>query len=124
MRNARRVWIVVPLLLANCAVVQEDGGRDGKRRYLEAKAACEARFPVAMVPQSDCRAQAANAYIRPWYRYGDLMTWVQTRRRALAVKLDRHRISKAEFDRQIARAERDVEQEETRRGRAAGQPSF
>ncbi len=111
----RRVWIVLPLLLAACGGPREEGSVEGKKRYLAEKAGCEARYPNAMVQMSDCRAAAANAFIRPWYRYGDLMSWAQTKRRELALKLDRRQISRAEFDRQVARAEREVEREENRR---------
>ena len=76
-----------------------------------------------MVAQSDCRAEAANAYIRPYYRYGDLMTWIQTKRRALAIEVDRHRMTRADFDRRMAQAERYVDREEERRKRAAREPS-
>lgn len=120
MRNARRVWIVLPLLLAACVGPRDDGGVEGKKRYLAAKADCEARYSRTMVQLSDCRAEAANIFIRPWYRYSDLMTWAQTKRRELAHKLDRRQISRAEFDRQIVRAERDVEREENRRNQSAG----
>ena len=91
---------------------------DAQQRYLAARAKCVAAYPKSLVLQSDCRTQAANTYVRPYYRYGDLMTRAREQRRALAVKADRHEISSAAYNRAIARSEREVAQEEEQRNAA------
>ena len=120
MRKTLRGWLLAPLLLASCAGPVEHPSVVAKQRYLAAKSACESRFPAAMVRQSDCRTDAANAYIRPFYRYGDLMTRLQTRRRGFAVRVDGGKMSRAAFHRLVAREERAVEREETQRNIEAG----
>jgi hypothetical protein len=113
-----RALIALPLLVAGCMAPTENGGVEARRDYLAAKARCEARYRHSLVALSDCRTVAANRYIRPWYRYGDLMTWIQVRRRMLAEKVDRHEMSRATYNREIAKAERQVSREENRRNAA------
>ncbi len=120
MRKNLRGWLLAPLLLASCAGPVEDPSVVAKQRYLAAKSACEFRFPAAIVQQSDCRTDAANAYIRPFYRYGDLMTRLQVLRREWAVKVDHGKLSRAAFARLVAREERAVDREETQRNIDAG----
>ncbi len=72
-----------------------------------------------MVQQADCRTRAANAYIRPYFRYGDLMTYAQQQRRVLAAQVDQHRISLGAYNRKIAQSERQVAKEEDRRNAQA-----
>jgi hypothetical protein len=106
------------LAVVGCSVSPEADIADAQQRYLAAKAKCVTAYPKLLVLQSDCRTQAANTYIRPYYRYGDLMTRAQEQRRALAVKVDRHEMSRAAYDREIARSEREVAKEEDRRNTA------
>lgn len=101
--------------LAGCSTSPEGGIAQAQHRYLAAKAACDEDYPHSMVHQADCRTRAANAYVRPYYRYGDLMTFAQQQRRALAVQVDQHRISMATYNRKIAQSEREVAKEEDRR---------
>ena len=110
-----RALPVLTLACAACSVSPEADLGDAQQRYLSAKARCVTSYPKTLVLQSDCRTQAANTYIRPYYRYGDLMTWAQEQRRVLAVKVDRHEMSRAAYDREIARSEREVAREEERR---------
>ncbi|MGD0430939.1 MAG: hypothetical protein ABSA58_07590 [Acetobacteraceae bacterium] len=110
-----RTLPVMTLALAACSASPEADIADAQQHYLAAKARCIATYPRSLVLQSDCRTQAANTYVRPYYRYGDLMTWAQEQRRALAVKADRHEMSRAAYDREIARSEREVAREEERR---------
>ena len=86
-----------------------------KRMYLTAKNECVARYPSSLTLQSDCRSQAANAYVRPTYKYGDLMTRAQEQRRALAMRADRHEITRGEYNREVARSEAAISREEDRR---------
>ena len=119
MRNVMRTSFVVALTLSGCGVSREEKIADAKDQYLTAKAACVAAYPGSLTLQSDCRTRAANEYIRPWYRYGDLMTRMQETRRALAVEADAHEITRAEFDLQVARAEKAVAREDAHRNEAA-----
>ncbi|MSP03603.1 MAG: hypothetical protein EXR07_21575 [Acetobacteraceae bacterium] len=120
MRISLRAWVFLPLLFAGCGVTREDTILHSRQNYLAAKASCQAAYPTALVAQSDCRTDAANRFIRPYYRYPDLMTWVQTKRRLLAARVDAGKMTKAAFDRQVAQAEREVAREETRRNDAEG----
>ena len=108
------------LILAGCTTPGEDPSVKARGRYLAAKAECEATYPDRFVAQSDCRTAAADQFIRPYYRYGDLMTRLQMTRRKLAADVDRHRLSPAAFARAVARAERESAREEQRRNEAAG----
>ena len=86
-----------------------------RRHYLAAKSACVTRYPDSLAEQSDCRSRAADLHIRPVYRYGDLMTRAQQRRRELAIQADRHETSRATYNREVARSEAAVAREENRR---------
>jgi hypothetical protein len=103
------------LALLGCAGSPEAGIAQAQHRYLAAKAACDETYPRSLVYQADCRTRAANAYVRPYYRYGDLMTYAQQQRRALAVHVDQHKMSLATYNRKIAQSEREVAKEEDRR---------
>jgi hypothetical protein len=107
------------LALFGCSVPPEVSIADAKQQYLTAKAACDEEYPHSMVQQADCRTRAANTYIRPYYRWGDLMTQAQQQRRALAVKVDQHTISLSTYNRRIAQSEREVAKEEDRRNALA-----
>jgi hypothetical protein len=109
---------MLPILaLAGCTASPGMGVAEAQHRYLTAKAACDMDYPDSFTAQADCRTHAANAYVRPYYRYGDLMTYVQQKRRWLAVKVDQHDMSRQNYDRQLADAEREVSREEDRRNR-------
>lgn len=110
--------LVLAISLSACTFPPAVDSRTARERYLEAKTACVTDHPDSLTRQADCRGRAADAYIRPFYRYGDLMTLLQQKRRALAVKADRHEISRTAYERQVARAERVADQEENRRNRA------
>jgi hypothetical protein len=114
-RIALRVLIVLPLVLAGCTEPSPADKAAAKRHYFEAKDACVAQFPESLTEQSDCRTRAANTYIRPTYKYGDLMTRAQEQRRALAVRADRHEITRAQYDRDVARSDAAISREEDRR---------
>jgi hypothetical protein len=107
------------LALAGCGGSPEAGIAQAQHRYLAAKAACDESYSKSMVQQADCRTHAANAYVRPYYRYGDLMTYAQQQRRALAVQVDQHKISLATYNRKIAQSEREVAKQEDRRNTLA-----
>jgi hypothetical protein len=79
----------------------------------------EAQHPGSLTQQADCRTQAADSYIRPYYRYGDLMTRAQQERRVLAVEADRHQISRATYNRDIAQSEKAISHAEDQRNQAA-----
>jgi hypothetical protein len=114
--------ITLPLLtlaLIGCSVSPEVDIATAQQRYQAARSRCFAAYPRSLVLQADCRTQAANTYVRPYYRYGDLMNRAQDQRRALAVKVDAHQMSKAAYDRAIARSERDIAREEERRNNLA-----
>jgi hypothetical protein len=98
-----KVCLLLALIatLGGCTAARQQDSVEAKQRYLEAKARCVSQFPNSLVSQSDCRAQAANIYIRPYYRYGDLMTRAQEQRGELAAKADRHEISRRFYDRQV-----------------------
>jgi hypothetical protein len=107
---------VLPVLaLLGCAGSPESGIAQAQHRYLAAKATCDETYSKSMVQQADCRTRAANAYVRPYYRYGDLMTYAQRSRRTLAVQVDQRKMSSAAYNRKIAQSERDVAKEEDRR---------
>src|ERR1700722_19314322 len=110
-------WItpVVSLAFAGCAVPSDESIGQAQRDYLAAKAACVTAYPRSLTAQADCRTHAANEFIRPYYRYGDLMTESQEARRSLAVAADRHEITRKEYDRQVARAEQRGAREEQQR---------
>jgi choline dehydrogenase-like flavoprotein len=105
--------------LCGCGGSREIDGAAAKRNYLAAKDRCVAEYPNSLVTQSDCRTRAANTYIRPFYKYGDLMTRAQEQRRELAAKADRHEISRKTYDREIALSEAAVAREEDRRNKLA-----
>ena len=84
---------------------------------------CIASTPKSLTAQSDCMAAAADKYIRPYYRYGDLMTEAQAQRRALAVRADAHQISRREYDRQVAKSDAAISREEDRRNATPEPPS-
>jgi hypothetical protein len=105
---------VLVIALDGCGAPDVDSAT-AKQHYLAAKDRCVADYPNSLVLQSDCRTRAANIYIRPFYKYGDLMTRAQEQRRALAVKADRHEITRKTYDRQIARSEAMIAREEERR---------
>jgi hypothetical protein len=107
------------LTLAGCGSSPTAGIADAQHRYLEAKAACDTEYSASLVQQADCRTHAANWFIRPYYRYGDLMTFAQEKRRDLAMRVDQHELSRRSYDRQIAATEREVAREEDRRNRLA-----
>ncbi len=123
MRIVIRALPVVILALAGCAATPQADLADAQRHYLAAKAACISAYPRSLTQQAECRTQAGNTYIRPYYRYGDLMTYVQARRQELAEEADRHEISRATYEHQVARAEAEVAREEDRRNRTAGKTS-
>jgi hypothetical protein len=107
------------LVLVGCSTPPAGAVAQAQHRYLAAKAVCDEEYPRSMVLQADCRTRAANAYVRPYYRYGDLMTYAQQQRRALAVQVDQHRMSPATYNRKIAQSEGEVAKEEDRRNALA-----
>jgi hypothetical protein len=107
------------LVLVGCSVSSGDDIATAQHRYLAAKAECVSANPDSLAREADCRTRAANRVVRPYYRYGDLMDYAQATRRELAVEVDRHELSRAEYDRRIARSERDVAREEDRRNALA-----
>jgi hypothetical protein len=119
---ALRIVISVPLalllVLGGC-VSREEQIAGGQQRYLAARTACVTEYPRSLVRQSECRTRAANEFIRPWYRYPDLMTFAQDKRMELAIKVDAGTMTRAEFDRQVAKAESAVDKEEARRNDGA-----
>ena len=116
----KRIIRTLPILvLAGCSAAPQSGIADAQHRYLVAKAACDSDYPRNLSRQADCRTHAANIYIRPYYRYGDLMTYAQEKRSELAAKVDRHEMTRASYNHQIAQSEREVSREEDRRNRAA-----
>jgi hypothetical protein len=114
-----RALIVLTIALGGCGAFRENQSAAAKQQYLTAKADCVAEYPNSLVLQSDCRTRAADAYIRPFYRYGDLMTRAQEQRRALAVKADQHEISRKTYDHLIARSDAEIAREEDRRNHQA-----
>jgi hypothetical protein len=113
-----RTPVLALILLWGCAEPTPRDAAMAKRMYLTAKNECVARYPSSLTLQSDCRSQAANAYIRPTYKYGDLMTRAQEQRRALAMRADRHEITRGEYNREVARSEAAISREEDRRNAA------
>jgi len=115
------IWpaLLVPLLLSGCVEPQRVTPVVAKNLYLAAKNECVARYRDNLTGQSDCRTRAADYYIRPTYRYPDLMTRAQEQRHALAVRADQHEISRRTYDREIARSEAAISREEDRRNAAA-----
>jgi hypothetical protein len=111
----RFIWALPVLALAGCGSSPQVGIAGAQHRYLAAKATCDENFSKSMVQQADCRTRAANAYVRPYYRYGDLMTFAQRQRRALAVQVDQHKMNMATYNRKIAQSEREIAKEEDRR---------
>jgi hypothetical protein len=107
------------MALIGCSSSPEAGIGEAQHRYLAAKAECDTEYPHSLALRADCRTHEANTYIRPYYRYGDLMTFAQQQRKTLAVKADRHEITREDYDRQIAQSEREVSREEDRRNRLA-----
>jgi hypothetical protein len=107
------------LALVGCTTSPEGGIAQAQHRYLVAKAACDEDYPDSMVQKADCRTRAANDHVRPYYRYGDLMTYAQQQRRVFAIQVDQHRISLATYNRKIAQSEREVAKEEDRRNAQA-----
>lgn len=119
MRRRGLVFLAVLPILAACGGPPVANKEAGRQRYLTAKADCVAHFRSSLVAQSDCRSRAADLYIRPFYKYGDLMDRAQSQRRALAALADRHEISRPSYEREVARSEAAISREEDRRGRLA-----
>jgi hypothetical protein len=107
------------LALVGCSASPDGGIAQAQHRYLAAKAECDENYSKSMVQQADCRTRAANAYVRPYFRYGDLMTLAQQQRRALAVQVDQHKMSMANYNRKLAQSEREIAKEEDRRNALA-----
>lgn len=107
------------LAVVGCSVSPDAGIAQAQHHYLAAKSECDESYSKSMVQQADCRTRAANVYVRPYFRYGDLMTYAQQQRRALAVQVDQHRMSMATYNRKIAQSEREVAKEEDRRNALA-----
>src|ERR1700679_149386 len=80
LRIAIHMLPVVTLAVAGCAATPPGDVADAQQHYLAAKATCVSAYPRSLTQQAECRVHAANIYIRPYYRYGDLMTYVQARR--------------------------------------------
>jgi len=112
-------FLVSLCVLAACTVPGAPDAATGRQRYMAAKADCVASHPDRLVAQSDCRARAANSYIRPFYKYGDLMDRAQEQRRVLAGRADRHEISRASYEHQVAQSDAAISREEDRRNRLA-----
>jgi hypothetical protein len=115
LRIAVRALVVLPMLLWGCAEPTSADKAAAKRHYLTAKNECVARYPQSLTAQSDCRSRAADIYIRPVYKYGDLMSRAQEQRHSLAVRADRGEISRGQYDRGVAESEAAVAREEDRR---------
>jgi hypothetical protein len=107
------------LALSGCGEPPRADLAAAQHRYLAAKSHCDREFADSLALRADCRTQAANAYIRPYYRYGDLMDYAQNQRRVLAVRADQHEITRATYNRLVAESEREVSREEDRRNRLA-----
>jgi hypothetical protein len=121
LRIAVRALLLMPVFVWGCAPPPPPmDAATAKRRYLAAKDACVARYPGSLTAQSDCRARAADYYIRPTYQYGDLMTRAQEQRRELAIEADRHEITRREYERGVARSEAAISREEDRRNANGG----
>lgn len=110
---------VLALMLSGCGAPQPADFAEARQHYLTAKADCDRAYPHSLAALADCRSHAANVYIRPYYRYGDLMDYAQSQRKMLALEADRHEISRASYDHRIALSERVVSREEDRRNRLA-----
>ena len=119
MRIMVRALVLLPCALFGCAVPVPINPKVARSQYLAAKNDCIARYSTSLTLQSDCRARAADYYIRPTYRYGDLMTRAQEQRRELAIRADRHEITRRQYEREVARSEAAVSREEDRRNAAA-----
>jgi hypothetical protein len=105
------------LALTGCGAPSGVDASKAQERYLAAKTRCVSEYPDRLVPQSDCRTQAANIYIRPFYKYGDLMTRAQEQRRVVAIRADNHEITRKAYDRQIAQLDAAIAREEDRRNK-------
>src|SRR4051812_20383900 len=114
------IWVVMvaPLLLGGCGLARDARVADARKQFNAAVSDCVARYTKSLAQRADCRAQAANTYIRPFYPHGDLMTLLQAQRKALAIKVDRGQLSREDHDVQIAQAESAIRQEELRRNNA------
>jgi hypothetical protein len=110
-------------VLSACTLPPRFDSAEGKQRYLAARKDCAATFARSLTQQSDCMTRAADLYIRPFYRYPDLMTRAQTERHDLAVLADAHKISHKEYDRRMARSDAAISAEEDRRNTADAQPT-
>jgi hypothetical protein len=115
-------FFVLAVVLGGCAAYGPADIRASQQRYVAAKSECVSRYSGSLTQQADCRTEAANSWVRPWYKYPDLMSYVQERRRGLAIEADHHEITHAEYYRQVAQAESYVAREENRRNKAANSP--
>jgi hypothetical protein len=115
----RFAFLALLPVLAGCGTPNPADKEAGRQRYLTARDECATRFRNSLVAQSDCRARAANLYIRPFYKYSDLMNRAQSQRRALAEEADDHHITRSSYERQVARSEAAISREEDRRNRLA-----
>ena len=119
LRNKVFMFLCLCLTLGACGVPPVLDKVEAEKRYLVAKQECIARYPHSLALQSDCRATAADVFIRPHYRYGDLMTYAQGQRGRWARMVDRHEMSRQDYDRRMAQSEAAVSREEDRRNAAA-----
>jgi hypothetical protein len=119
LKGIMRAIPFLTIALAGCGTPPRADLAEARHRYIVAKAECDRENSGSLSLRADCRTHAANAYIRPYYRYGDLMDFAQNQRKVLAVRADQHEISRADYEREIAQSEREVSREEDRRNRVA-----
>ena len=84
---------------------------------------CKVQYPRSLAQQSDCVTAAEDTYMRPFYRYGDLLTLTQAQRKVIAAAIDNGQITVDDANLQLAKVRSALSQQEADRDNASGMVS-
>jgi hypothetical protein len=108
------------IALTGCGLAQQAQMRESMQKLQPAIEQCRSQYPSSRAQQSDCVTVAEDTYMRPYYRYGDLLSLMQTQRKVLAVAIDDGQMSVDQGNLQLAKAKAELTQQQFERDNAAG----
>jgi|ERR1700722_7359093 len=110
-----RAVLVTALLLGGCMTVGPTPEQLALRaEFKQALDDCRTRFAVH-VPRAKCANAADDKYLRPTYRYGDLLDVLEAQRMAIATRLDSGALTQADADLEFAKAKSELVSQEKAR---------